>query len=243
MDSAETILEILDSAAQAFTFPMMDNGYVYPAATRLSLFRSSEDWALVIELFGFSPRAGLPDLSLITLASRIHRQKARGNFASEAGWDTYLTNHPHDETSITYPVGEGLWIDPDGEETVAESGEVRLRDLTVPLPDPAEYGDVGIELESERPAIFEFCRYLAAHWRDDVLATPAERRVNVLPEMEQILLLEDWHHPDTCEGELPGETGTFRQLAQVLSTGDVSLYHTSEEPNTHWRHWPDAGTL
>jgi hypothetical protein len=43
MDSA-AILRILDDASRAFAFPCLDNGYVYLAATRLSLFRSPDDW-------------------------------------------------------------------------------------------------------------------------------------------------------------------------------------------------------
>lgn len=31
------------------TFPMLDDGYLYLAATRLCLHRSDTDWALVIE--------------------------------------------------------------------------------------------------------------------------------------------------------------------------------------------------
>jgi hypothetical protein len=58
--SADEILSILDECANAFTFPMLDNGYVNLAATRLSLFRSEADWAMTIEIFGFSPRAGIP---------------------------------------------------------------------------------------------------------------------------------------------------------------------------------------
>jgi hypothetical protein len=45
---------------------MLDNGYIYLAATRLSLFRSSRDWAITIEVFGYSPRAGIPDTSIYT---------------------------------------------------------------------------------------------------------------------------------------------------------------------------------
>ena len=59
MQTAGEILEVLDAACDSFAFPMLDNGYVYLAATRLSLFRSAADWAMVIEVFGFSPRAGL----------------------------------------------------------------------------------------------------------------------------------------------------------------------------------------
>lgn len=52
--SAPDILAVLDRCCDACTFPMLDNGYVYLAATRLSLFRSKADWAMVIEVFGFS---------------------------------------------------------------------------------------------------------------------------------------------------------------------------------------------
>ena len=42
------ILGVLDACASSFNFPAMDNGYVYPAASKLSVYRSEEDWAFVI---------------------------------------------------------------------------------------------------------------------------------------------------------------------------------------------------
>jgi len=77
-----------------------------------------------------------------------------------------------------------------------------------------------------------------------VLATPEERRISVLPEMELILQLEEWHHPNVVDDkERPSGSKTFQQLAQVLVTGDVSLYQSSQPSNTHWRNWPGAGRL
>ena len=76
-----------------------------------------------------------------------------------------------------------------------------------------------------------------------MLATPQERRISILPEMEQLMQLEEWHHPDLAAGEPPSATETFRQLADVLATGDTALYRPSKPANTHWRNWPDAGTL
>ena len=49
MQLDKQILNILDDCCEAFTFPMLDNGYVYPVASRLTLFRSDLDWAIVIE--------------------------------------------------------------------------------------------------------------------------------------------------------------------------------------------------
>ncbi|MGI8904947.1 MAG: DUF7003 family protein [Candidatus Sumerlaeaceae bacterium] len=58
IDSDE-ILSVLDNCCDTFKFPMLDNGYVYLAATGLSLYRSTMNWAMVIEVFGFSP-SGMP---------------------------------------------------------------------------------------------------------------------------------------------------------------------------------------
>ena len=241
-DPAE-ILKVLDNASGAFTFPMLDNGYVYLAATRLSLFRSELDWALVIEVFGYSPRAGLPDTSICTYASRLHDRDTPTKYVTEQAYRNYLVNNPNNESRFIYPITEGAWIDSENAESVAASGEVRLRNLVIPLPSVDEYGEVGIILEDERPAVFELCRYLAAKWRVSVLASPAERRISILPEMTQVLQLDEWRHPDVVANELPSQCETFRRLAEVLATGDASRYRASGEPNTHWKHWPDGGRL
>lgn len=96
----EEILSILDRCCDAFMFPMLDNGYMYLAATRLSLYRSAADWAMVIEVFGFSPRAGLPDTSIQIFASRLHdRNPPEG----------YL--NPDRPTRVTSPTTDTMNID------------------------------------------------------------------------------------------------------------------------------------
>ena len=242
MDSKE-ILQILDDAARLSSFPMLDNGYVYLAATRMSLFRSKDDWGLVTEVFGYSPRAGLPNTHLYTFASRLHDRDNPEDYVSETAYRNYLATNPHNESRFIHPIAEGPWIDSEQQELVAISGELQLRDRTLPLPSPTEYARAGIELQEERPAVFELCRYLAAKWRDTVLASPAERRISILPSMTQILQLEEWFHPDLVNDELPSDCETFQQLAEVLTTGELSHYQPSQHPNTHWSNWPDGGTL
>ena len=58
--STTAILGVLDQSAEAFTFPMLDNGYVYLAASRLSLFRSDKHWAVVFEIFWIFAPSGPP---------------------------------------------------------------------------------------------------------------------------------------------------------------------------------------
>lgn len=241
----KNILFILDKCCESFTFPMLDNGYVYPAATRLSLYRSPQDWAIVIEVFGFSPRSGIPDTQIYTFASQLQRKRHAKDFVTQQAYEAYLAKNEFNESEFIFPVEEGDWLDSETPELLA-SGRctVLVRGNAVQLPQLSAYAANGITLQ-EPPHInvFEFCRYLAATARNQVLATADERRTCVPPELTQIMQLEEWCHPDLLNGQLPSTSETFRSLAEVLASGDVSLFQSAELPNTHWSNWPEAGTL
>jgi uncharacterized protein DUF7003 len=240
--STQQILAILDRCCDAFTFPMLDNGYVYLAATRLSLFRSPEDWAMVIEVFGFSPRSGLPDTCIHTFAGTVGRG-AGATFVDQQAHDAYLANNPNNESHFVFPIEEGDWIDL---ESVAEGAtELTLRGQVIPMPDHTAYQRAGVALQDPpRAQIFELCRVLAHEARDAVLATPDERRINVTEDLQLLLTLDEWAHPDVVdETKRPSGSATFQQLARVLVTGDLNEYRPKEAPNTHWSNWPEGGTL
>jgi hypothetical protein len=236
---AADILKILDDAAQNFIFPMLDNGYVYLAAARLSLFRSAQDWGLVFETFGFSPRAGLPDLAVTTFSSHLVGDKANAT-AVKPDLREYA------KQIFYHPIENGDWIDPEDSEMVkAGATSLSLRGQLVSLPSAHDYADAQVECENaSQPFVFELCRALANMRRDAVLATIAERTASLSPELKCILTLEDWHHPDVvCSEDLPSKSQTFRQLADVLINGDTSVYQPSKPLNAHWSNWPDGGSL
>lgn len=58
MITKEGILNQLDKCVEEFTFPMLDNGYVYPVVSRLTVYREESRWALIIEVVGFNYRGG-----------------------------------------------------------------------------------------------------------------------------------------------------------------------------------------
>jgi hypothetical protein len=211
----------------------------------MSLFRSKVDWALVFELFGFSPRAGLPDLCVCTFGSRLRDRDPPEKYVSRDAYENYLSQHPNDDSRFFYPIAGGAWQDPDSDEFVsADCDELVLRDEPVGIPPADEFSRFEIGLaEAPRIRVFELCRLLAAQHRERVLATQDERRVSVPEELIEILLLDDWAHPDLANSERPSQQESFVQLAQVLSSGDLSAYRPSAEPNTHWRNWPDGGSL
>jgi hypothetical protein len=244
--TVDNVLEVLDACCDAYTFPMLDNGYVYLAATRLSLFRSPEDWAMVIEVFGYSPRSGLPDTHIHTFASRLHDRDARDNFVNDEAYERYLANHPHNESRFVHPLAEGDWQHAEDSLLVASGAtEVVLRGRPLRLPGADDYAALRIErIEPPSICIPDLCRYLAVTHRDDVLATAAERRVSVRPEMVELLRLEAWNHPDVVnDAERPSGSAMFQELAKVLETGDVSMYRPSVPSNTDWRNWPGGGAL
>jgi hypothetical protein len=243
---AEEILAILDQGARDFTFPMLDNGYVYLAASRLGIFASATDWALVFELFGFSPRADIPDLQVAAFTSRPIHRKVAADFVSEEAYRTFLLRNANLDQTWFYPIQGEDWIDPeDGERVSDAASTLELRGETIMLPDQTDYAEAGVVLEEPpQPLVFELSRALAFRRRDAVLATEAERRTALQPDLKQVLMLDDWHHPDVIVPEaLPSRTETFRQLAEVAATGDPTRYRTAEAPNTHWSNWPGGGTL
>lgn len=68
--------------------------------------------------------------------------------------------------------------------------------------------------------------------------------MSIMPSMEQMLQLEEWHHPNIVDrDERPSRSETFKQRAEVLATGSKGLYRPSRPSNTHWSNWPDGGSL
>jgi len=200
---------------------------------------------MVIEVFGFSPRAGLPDTHIHTFASELSDRDPPERYVIRDAYERYLANNPHNESRFIFPIEEGPWQDAENGELVARNAaEVVVRGHTLPVPSLDEYSRHSVKLEQyPRVQVFELCRVLADTAREQVLATAQERRLSVFPDMTQILQVEDWHHPNVVDVERPSESEAFRQFAQVLATGEPGLYRPSLPPNTHWRNWPDGGHL
>lgn len=241
---AQQILAVLDTCCNNFRFPMLDNGYVYLAATRLSLYRTEDEWAMVIETFGYSPRSWLPDTCIYTFASTIcDRDIPKGYGPKEIS--NLLALNPYNDMRFVYPIESGDWQDDMDFVAAEKPTELVVRGHRQPIPSFEEYAIRRITLQhSPRVQILELCRFLADDVRDLVLATADERRMSIMPSMVQILQLEEWHHPNVVDSnERPSGSETFQQLAQVLATGDKELYRPSQRPNTHWRNWPAGGSL
>jgi hypothetical protein len=95
---------------------------------------------------------------------------------------------------------------------------------------PAEHGE----------ELVDVLRRLVPDHREMLLADDHELRRRIPGDIPEIMRLDQWHHPDDTP---PSRSTTFRQLAEVLATGDLERYAPDMPPNTHWSHWPESGTL
>jgi len=213
---------------------MLDNGYVYPADVRLSVFRNSSEWLIIIEALGaYSPRTSgcdsfqnclhvfgsnesLPGISNENFLFPIDSLEDDPLFADEYDWNIR-------------PEARSLSVR--GKTITFDSSEQALAKKGIVLIDPPEI---------DPPALL---RSLLPEHRNLLLASEkelAERNPGRLPLW---LRLDEWDHPDLAAGEMPSEKENFRMLAEAIATGNPGLYRPTSTPNTHWSNWPEGGTL
>jgi hypothetical protein len=232
--SSTDILQQLDNCAADFTFPVLDNGYVYPVTSRLVSYRDDKRWAIIIEDVGFNYRGGGHN----GIQNCLYVYGNCIDFPPGTNNDNFLT--------ITENSNEG---DPFDDETMSilnpEVNSILLHGNKIQINHvPNYYREKGIELEDPpNIMIWEFLRGLLPDYRSDLLATEKELRHRVPKDIQEFIKLDEWFHPDISNSETPSQNETFQMLAISLETGDRNRFHPTKPPNTHWRNWPEGGTL
>lgn len=234
MIEATDILAQLDMCNSEYTFPMLDNGYVYPAGTKLTAYRDDKRWAIIIEVIGFSYRGG--GHNGISNCLHIYGNCLQYGPGTRNENFIHLTDDANNCT--TFDDEEYFYLNP-------KCTAFTLRGQTLPLYQDRElYKNYGIEIEdSERINAFEFLRLLDALHHDKLVATENEIKDRIPNDLTKFIELRDWFHPDVVNKELPSKSETFIQIAKVLETGNADFYKPTNDPNTSWKNWPDGGTL
>jgi hypothetical protein len=233
MTTAE-ILSQLDRSATDYNFPMLDNGYAYPADVRLTAYRDDTRWALIIETVDQSPRGGGHDGTRCV----IH---VYGNCIEGIQGPVN-----EDFLSRTSDSPEGPIYSEECDWNLNESaGRIAVGDQLLSFDlSPAVLQRKGITpAEDGVLSSIDLLRSLLPEHRELFLATEQEKRRRIPSDLPEFMRLEEWHHPNLCAGELPSASETFQQLAEAIVTGDRSRYRPGNHPNTHWSNWPEGGTL
>lgn len=228
------ILHQLDTEAESYVFPMLDNGYYYHGDQKLTIFRTEKNWAILLEVLAFNNHEINID-GITTIANVFGNCLTGWNdndnfnyFASDNGVETFL----YDETNnVSYLNGIATGI--------------KVRDTVVPIQfDKEYYLKKGIVLEFENKIKpWEFLRGLIPEQSNLFWLTRQEISKKIPVDLPEFMTLTNWHHPDLRLGEKPSEMETFQQLTDAIVTGDKTLYNTKEINNTHWTNWPEGGAL
>lgn len=213
---------------------MLDNGYVYPAGTKLTAYRDDKRWVLIIEVIGFSYRAGGHD----GISNCLHIYGNCLKYAPGTQDENFLNPTSDASDCETFDEEENFYLNP-------KCSKFTLRGKSFPIiHDRKKYIASGIEIEDdEKINAFEFLRMLDTLYHDKLVATEQEIRKRIPADIPKVIELHEWFHPDVANDELPSKNETFKQIAEVLETGDITIYKPKRKSNTHWRNWPDGGTL
>jgi hypothetical protein len=213
MDSADVLAQ-LDAAAEDNVFPDLGHGYNYAVDARLHGYRDDARWALIVETLGYSPRSG-------NLVDILH---VFGNCLTEG-------EPGYDNGDFLDRVDNWDDVEDPEEPEMYGGGPVVVRGQAITV-----VGEPGEEL-------VDVLRRLVPEHRELLLANETELRRRIPLDLPEVLRLDQWYHPDPIEGPPPSESETFRQIADLLVTGDLSRYTPSTPPNTHWSNWPESGSL
>jgi hypothetical protein len=234
MIDRQEILHQLDTEAESYVFPMLDNGYYYHGDQKLTIFRDEKRWAILLEVLAYNNHEDNID-GITTIANVFGNCLTGWNdndnfnfFASNNGVETFL----YDETNYVPYLND-------------KAKSIKVRDTIIPIQFEKEYYlDKGVELEFENKITpWEFMRGLIPEHSNLFWQTKQEISKKIPIDLPEFMILTNWHHPDLVIGEKPSETETFQQLADVIATGNKTLYNTTETINTHWTNWPDGGNL
>lgn len=233
--TAGEILAQLDACAESLNFPMLDNGYIYPVTSRITVFGESERWVIVVEAVGYFHR--LPGHDGVENTLYIF-----GNgLGFEPGYNI------ENNLQVTADSDEGpTFIAWDQFGTLnPEVHTMLIRDQQVTIPkDPAFYASRNVALENPTAIrVYEFMRACLPEYKSALLATEDELYDAFRQHLPKLLQVDEWCHPDIADEEMPSGNETFQQIAAVLASGDVSLYQPTKQPNNDWRNWPVGGTL
>jgi hypothetical protein len=218
------ILHCLDSQSVDEGFPAFSNCNIDMVTARLRGLRNENSWMIMFEqLVNSYPAEGILPILLIDVLGNCFENKKSWvkeslypvKIENECEWESKQTEHDNDD--LLYLM-------------------IREQQITVKYK--------SIEKHSHWNLGFNLLVHLLANHREEMLATEDEIRAIVPSDIQQVILLDNWHHPDVCGWNgrknrhfIPSDAMSMRMIAQVLETENIDFYQPCEEANIDWRFW------
>jgi len=193
-----TTLDYSNSRGYYSHFTSLGHPYSYLIDCRLNVFRGDNDqWAIAIERLGYNPRGGMIDLEIDYFGNCLINQKE---------YNGQLTN-----SHTFFPIDNDSYLESIEEPCLkADATHWLVRGIKVPLStNKQDYFDKGVDLKEHEPGeigIEEAARLVVINHRDIFRATDSELYASIPMDLEKILVLDEWHHKDFNEIDVPAMT-------------------------------------
>lgn len=188
-------------------------------AARVSGFRNPRHWAIVIEEICWWPGSDGIVQNLSVFGTGLNKKALA--FPGQPAWEPGLIYWPH--SSIDCCFEESGELSYDSLRIRGQAVNLNPQDV-VARPEVPERG-------------FAIMVHLLESYREELLCTREELGRVVPAELDYLVQLDQWCHPDVYLGELPSQNESFANLAEVLASGDRSLLRPAARPNVDWRLW------
>ena len=237
------VLNDLDQAGVTdpykFWFDLND-AYVNPSGSRMTLFADKERWAIVFEKSGYDAKGLNISLELTYFGNCLCNLE-------KAGSDNQFTCN-----SKWVILSEDTDLDKIGEYFIfPKAKEIKIRDTLLPIEhDIKKFKARNIEPDEDengkrRIDIVALTRYLDEQNAELFRATEKELRKCIPADLPKLFVINKWYHNEYSfgQGMKPSENETFQLISNILVTKDTTLWKPKLEPNSDWRNYPDAGNL
>lgn len=247
-------LEETDQETYHF-FIDLEHPYFFTAGSRLTLYADEKRWAIVFEKSGYDNRGSRAEIELIYFGNCLTNLQAQG-----------------DAEGITSNMQMVTLIDNDEIERIQEGNfelvgknirQVKVRDTLLDIENnKAVYQKKGItDAAYEDKTLVDIpsmIRMLDEQHPSLFRATGEELRKCLPPDLPRLMQIDEWHHeryskyktmtsPDDWHygvlGKKPSEYETYRMIADILVSRDITKWKPTLKPTNNWRNWPNAGGM
>jgi len=249
----EQILQELDEAFAADPVCLYTvSSHFKIADARLTVFRSPKHWVIVFEkidyFYPLHGTVGCFERFYMLYGNCLKKDRVGCGGGADALWKSELELPFDPDTGAWLPTRQhfryfwaGKWWD-----VYPTPQDLQQAGIDPELLDEVDRKDYQQNPNTLLPV--EWLRYLCHHLNHPFFASEARLREvvreavsdpQIESELQIVLQTREWEHPDYLEEELPSHTETFRVIAEIIATGDASLWARVDRSrfNSHWRYW------
>lgn len=225
----------------------LEHGYCETAGSKIHLFADLENWAIIFEKSGYNNRGGRAEIELTYIGNCINYPidiYPEGKYISNVANITLIDgdefgrieNKKGEEFETFELIGRNI-------------AHVKVRNKYIPFDNNYKnYNNIGIEIRNDDnpQKLIDFgvlIRYLNEINPNVISATEDDIRKHIPNELPKLITLTSFYFSSAYDKDNPpSKIETYKLIAKILTTQDISIWKPTLKPNNHWKNW-ESGNL